>query len=57
MPTETREGIIQPLDESMFPLVQWRLRDLSRPEAPVVALAGDGAFLMTGLELLTAGQD
>jgi acetolactate synthase I/II/III large subunit len=27
---------------------------LARPEAPVVALAGDGAFLMTGLELLTA---
>lgn len=29
---------------------------LARPEAPVVALAGDGAFLMTGLELLTAVQ-
>ena len=29
---------------------------LARPDAPVVALAGDGAFLMTGLELLTAGQ-
>ncbi|HUF13396.1 MAG TPA: thiamine pyrophosphate-binding protein [Longimicrobiales bacterium] len=27
---------------------------LARPEAPVVALAGDGAFLMTGLELATA---
>ena len=27
---------------------------LARPDAPVVALAGDGAFLMTGLELLTA---
>jgi acetolactate synthase-1/2/3 large subunit len=27
---------------------------LSQPDAPVVALAGDGAFLMTGLELLTA---
>jgi acetolactate synthase-1/2/3 large subunit len=27
---------------------------LGRPEAPVIALAGDGAFLMTGLELLTA---
>ena len=26
------------------------------PERPVVALAGDGAFLMTGLELLTAAQ-
>jgi acetolactate synthase-1/2/3 large subunit len=27
---------------------------LARPEAPVIALAGDGAFLMTGLELITA---
>jgi acetolactate synthase I/II/III large subunit len=27
---------------------------LAAPDAPVVALAGDGAFLMTGLELLTA---
>ncbi len=27
---------------------------LARPDVPVVALAGDGAFLMTGLELLTA---
>ncbi len=27
---------------------------LAAPERPVVALAGDGAFLMTGLELLTA---
>ena len=30
---------------------------LAMPEAPVVALAGDGAFLMTGLELLTAVQN
>jgi acetolactate synthase-1/2/3 large subunit len=30
---------------------------LGNPEAPVVALAGDGAFLMTGLELLTAVRD
>jgi len=29
---------------------------LARPAAPVVALAGDGAFLMTGLELLTAAH-
>ena len=27
---------------------------LAQPERPVVALVGDGAFLMTGLELLTA---
>ncbi len=30
---------------------------LAMPESPVVALAGDGAFLMTGLELLTAVQN
>jgi len=30
---------------------------LARPEVPVVALAGDGAFLMTGLELLTASEE
>jgi acetolactate synthase-1/2/3 large subunit len=29
---------------------------LGRPDAPVVALAGDGAFLMTGLEVLTAAN-
>jgi len=29
---------------------------LACPDRPVVALAGDGAFLMTGLELLTAAQ-
>ena len=29
---------------------------LGNPDAPVVALAGDGAFLMTGLELLTAAH-
>jgi acetolactate synthase-1/2/3 large subunit len=30
---------------------------LACPGSPVVALAGDGAFLMTGLELLTAAQN
>jgi acetolactate synthase-1/2/3 large subunit len=29
---------------------------LGRPGTPVVALVGDGAFLMTGLEMLTAAQ-
>ena len=29
---------------------------LARPDCPVVAVSGDGAFLMTGLELLTAAQ-
>jgi len=30
---------------------------LARPDLPVVALAGDGAFLMTGMELITAAQE
>jgi acetolactate synthase-1/2/3 large subunit len=30
---------------------------LGKPDAPVVALAGDGAFLMTGMELLTAVRE
>ena len=30
---------------------------LDNPGSPVVALAGDGAFLMTGLELLTAAKE
>jgi len=30
---------------------------LGKPDAPVVALAGDGAFLMTGLEMLSAARD
>jgi acetolactate synthase-1/2/3 large subunit len=30
---------------------------LGNPDAPVVALAGDGAFLMTGLEMLSAARD
>jgi acetolactate synthase-1/2/3 large subunit len=29
---------------------------LGKPGTPVIALAGDGAFLMTGLELLTAAS-
>jgi len=30
---------------------------LGQPNAPIVALAGDGAFLMTGLEMLTASRE
>ncbi|HUU42304.1 MAG TPA: tetratricopeptide repeat protein, partial [Planctomycetota bacterium] len=36
MPSETKEGIIKPLKQSALPLIQWRLRDLSKREAPVV---------------------
>lgn len=35
-------------------IVEDALAKLADPDHPVVALAGDGAFLMTGLELLTA---
>jgi acetolactate synthase-1/2/3 large subunit len=30
---------------------------LGKPDSPVVALAGDGAFLMTGLEVLSAARE
>jgi acetolactate synthase-1/2/3 large subunit len=30
---------------------------LGRPDVPVVALAGDGAFLMTGLEMISAARE
>src|SRR5262249_40701147 len=30
---------------------------LAKPDVPVVALPGDGAFLMTGLELLTTARE
>jgi len=30
---------------------------LAMPEKPVIALAGDGAFLMTGMELITAASE
>ena len=30
---------------------------MGNPDSPVVALAGDGAFLMTGLEMLTAARE
>ena len=36
MPSETKDGIIKPLKKSALPLIKWRLRDLSKPEAPVV---------------------
>ncbi|HUW57092.1 MAG TPA: tetratricopeptide repeat protein [Planctomycetota bacterium] len=36
MPTETKEGVIQPIAESALPLIQWRLRYVSEPGAPVI---------------------
>jgi len=66
IPTATREGVIQPLTESMFPLIQWRLRDLSEPSAPVVmsdlpvcanchTFSADGATL--GMDMDGPGGD
>ncbi|HUU42302.1 MAG TPA: tetratricopeptide repeat protein [Planctomycetota bacterium] len=36
MPSTGKDGIIQPLAKEALPLIQWRLRDLSKPDAPVV---------------------
>ncbi len=36
MPKTTQRGVVEPLDQSLFPLIQWRLRDLSQPTAPIV---------------------
>lgn len=36
MPTRTREGVVKPLSEDAIPLIKWRLRDVSKPSAPVV---------------------
>ncbi len=36
MPTETEQGVIQPLVPSALPLIAWRLRDLSQPQGRVV---------------------
>jgi tetratricopeptide (TPR) repeat protein len=36
MPSETEKGIIKPLAPNALPLVQWRIRDLAKPESRVV---------------------
>ncbi len=36
MPSKTKDKIIKPLAPSSLPLIQWRLRDLTKPIAPVV---------------------
>ncbi len=36
MPSETKEGIVQPLAATAVPKIKWRLRDISKPSAPVV---------------------
>lgn len=39
MPSRNNEGVIQPLSEDAVPLIQWRMRDLARSEAPTVMAA------------------
>ncbi len=36
MPSVGKAGVVQPLKDSALPLIKWRLRELSKPEAPVV---------------------
>ena len=36
MPSETEKGIIKPLAANAIPLIQWRLRDISKPRSRVV---------------------
>ncbi|KKM20891.1 hypothetical protein LCGC14_1640920 [marine sediment metagenome] len=36
MPSKTKDRIVKPLAPSSLPLIQWRLRDLTKPSAPVV---------------------
>lgn len=36
MPTRTTDGQIRPIESSALPLISWRLRDISKPKAPVV---------------------
>jgi len=36
MPSQTKEGFVQPLSATAIPLIKWRLRDISKASAPVV---------------------
>ena len=36
MPIQNTSGVIQPISENAIPLIAWRLRDISKPFAPVV---------------------
>ncbi len=56
LPTRNEKGLIMPLAEGSLPLIEWRLRDLSRPEGEVVlknmptcanchSFSDDGRFL------------
>jgi Flp pilus assembly protein TadD len=36
MPSSTQDGVIKPLDQSAQPLIQWRLKDVTREDSRVV---------------------
>ena len=36
MPSASKDGVIKPLDQSAQPLIQWRLKDLSRDDSRIV---------------------
>ena len=36
MPSETESGLIKPISKKALPLISWRLRDISKPTAPVL---------------------
>ncbi|MFP4520928.1 MAG: tetratricopeptide repeat protein [Fibrobacterota bacterium] len=36
MPSATQKGVVKPLARRALPLINWRLRDISGPDAPVV---------------------
>jgi len=36
MPAPNESGLIQPLDKGAVPLINWRLRDIARPESKIV---------------------
>jgi tetratricopeptide (TPR) repeat protein len=62
MPTVNQSGTVMPLDDSALPLVEWRLRDLTKPESRVVlkdiptcanchSFSQDGKYLGMNLDL------
>lgn len=36
MPSKGKDGIIKPLDQTALPLIEWRLKDISRPDSRVL---------------------
>lgn len=61
MPSETEKGIVKPLADNAVTKIKWRLRDISKPAAPVVmqemptcinchSFARDGSALSTDVD-------